>query len=162
MRFCWRGSRWDSTQPTAGFHSACWVTDYWMKLGDRATGALGLLVLACLIDVPRSFYVAGLIASVAIDLDHIPLYPGLLGTRTSARSRIPLPPCLSLPVPRLLSPRHRAVLAGVVTGLFDPFRAGNRRGSPGYEDALATAGHRMDRPLFDGSLGRSSRSQPLG
>ena len=73
------------------------------EVGHLATGALGLLVLACLIDVPRWFYVAGLIASVAIDLDHIPLYPGLLGTRTSARSRIPLPPCLSLPVPRLLA-----------------------------------------------------------
>ena len=46
-----------------------------------ATGALGLLVLACLIDVPRRFYVAGLIASVAIDLDHIPLYLGLLGDK---------------------------------------------------------------------------------
>ena len=41
--------------------------------------ALGLLVLECLIDVPRRFYVAALIASVAIDLDHIPLYLGLLG-----------------------------------------------------------------------------------
>ena len=41
-----------------------------------ATAALGLLVLACFIDVPRRFYVAARIASVAIDLDHIPLYLG--------------------------------------------------------------------------------------
>jgi hypothetical protein len=42
--------------------------------------ALGLLVLACFIEVPRRFYVAALVASVAIDLDHIPLFLGLLGS----------------------------------------------------------------------------------
>ena len=35
---------------------------------NPATGTLGLLALSCFIDVPRRFYVAGLIASVAIDL----------------------------------------------------------------------------------------------
>ena len=45
------------------------------------TAALGLLVLARLIDMPRQFYIAALIASVAIDLDHIPLYLGLLGNQ---------------------------------------------------------------------------------
>src|ERR1700746_2754859 len=47
------------------------------EVAHLATGALGLLALACFIDAPRRFYVAGLIASVAIDLDHIPLYLGL-------------------------------------------------------------------------------------
>ena len=51
------------------------------EVAHLATGALGLLALACLIDVPRRFYVAGLIASVAIDLDHVPLYLGLLGDK---------------------------------------------------------------------------------
>src|SRR5579863_5905790 len=49
------------------------------EVAHLATAALGLLVVACLVDVPRRFYVAALIASVAIDLDHIPLYLGLLG-----------------------------------------------------------------------------------
>src|ERR1700749_5188598 len=47
------------------------------EVAHLATGALGLLALSCFIDVPRRFYAAGLIASVAIDLDHIPLYLGL-------------------------------------------------------------------------------------
>ena len=41
------------------------------EVAHLATGALGLLALACFIDPPRRFYVAGLIASVAIDLDHV-------------------------------------------------------------------------------------------
>ena len=49
------------------------------EVAHLATAALGLLALACLIDVPRRFYVAALVASVAIDLDHVPLYLGLRG-----------------------------------------------------------------------------------
>ena len=47
------------------------------EVAHLVTGALGLLALACFIDPPGRFYVAGLIASVAVDLDHIPLYLGL-------------------------------------------------------------------------------------
>lgn len=36
----------------------------------------GLLALSCFIDAPRRLYVAGLIASTAIDLDRRPLYLG--------------------------------------------------------------------------------------
>ena len=57
-----------------------------------ATGALGLLALSCFIDVPRRFYVAGLIASVAIDLDHILFFSSGWGTQISGPSRIPWPP----------------------------------------------------------------------
>ena len=58
-----------------------------------ATGALGLLALSCFIDAPRRFYVAGLIASVAIDLDHIAPITSGWETRRSVLSRIPLPLC---------------------------------------------------------------------
>jgi len=51
------------------------------EVAHLATAALGLLVLARFLDLPRRFYVAALIASVAIDLDHIPLYLGLLPDR---------------------------------------------------------------------------------
>jgi hypothetical protein len=54
-----------------------------------AGGVLGLLVLSCSIDAPRRFYVAGLIASVAIDLNHVPLFFFGSGTRISGLSRIP-------------------------------------------------------------------------
>src|SRR4051812_9660816 len=42
-----------------------------------ATAALALLVLAQLVRLPTRFYVAALIASAAIDLDHIPVYLGV-------------------------------------------------------------------------------------
>src|SRR5438105_4865385 len=48
------------------------------EVAHLATAALGLLALACFIDAPRRFYIAALVASVAIDMDHIPLYLGLL------------------------------------------------------------------------------------
>jgi membrane-bound metal-dependent hydrolase YbcI (DUF457 family) len=82
-----------------------------------ATAALGLAVLACFVEVPRRFYIAALIASVAIDLDHIPLYLGLLGDQYNR------PPTHSLATVAVVagaaaaSRRHRAVLAGTATGL---------------------------------------------
>ena len=82
-----------------------------------ATGALGLLVLACFIDVPRRFYVAGLIASVAIDLDHIPVYLGLLGNQSQRPVTHSLATVLVFAGAAVVSRRHRAVLAGAVTGL---------------------------------------------
>ena len=47
------------------------------EVAHLATAALGLMVLACFADASRRFYVAALVASVAIDLDHIPLYLGI-------------------------------------------------------------------------------------
>jgi len=70
------------------------------EVAHLATAALGLMVLACLIDAPRRFYVAALVASVAIDLDHIPLYLELLGMTASARSPIPWPPSWCSPLRR--------------------------------------------------------------
>ena len=51
------------------------------EVAHLTTAALGLLVLACFVELPRQFYIAALIASVAIDLDHIPLWccPRLTG-----------------------------------------------------------------------------------
>jgi len=57
------------------------------EVAHLATGALGLLALACFIDAPRRSYVAGLIASVAIDLDHIPDYLGLMGSQPGRPDR---------------------------------------------------------------------------
>ena len=65
-----------------------------------ATGALGLLALACFIDAPRRFYVAGLIASVAIDLDHIAQYLGLMGHQEGRPFTHSLPPLLGWSWPR--------------------------------------------------------------
>src|SRR5215469_618688 len=59
-----------------------WTTGPVDEVAHLSTAALGLLVLARFIDAPRRFYVAALIASVAIDVDHIPLYLGLLRNRT--------------------------------------------------------------------------------
>ena len=50
-----------------GSRSASWPPAHSTSL---ATGALDLLAPSCFIDVPRRFYVAGLIVSVAIDLIH--------------------------------------------------------------------------------------------
>ena len=81
-----------------------------------ATGALGLLALACFIDAPRRFYVAAMIASVAIDLDHIPLYLGLLGDDGQRPVTHSLATVLVVAGAAVVSRRHRAVLAGIVTG----------------------------------------------
>ncbi len=96
-----------------------------------ATGALGLLVLACFIDVPRRFYVAGLIASVAIDLDHIPVYLGLLGNQFQRPVTHSLATVLVFAGGAVVSRRHRAVLAGVVTGLVIHFARDIAEGPPG-------------------------------
>lgn len=39
------------------------------EVAHLATAALGLMVVACFVDAPRRFYVAALVASVAIDLE---------------------------------------------------------------------------------------------
>ena len=95
-----------------------------------ATGALGLLALSCFIDVPRRFYVAGLIASVAIDLDHIPLYLGL-GNPAQRPVTHSLTTVLVVVVAAALSRRHRAVLVGAATGLLIHFARDIAEGPPG-------------------------------
>ena len=95
-----------------------------------ATGALGLLALSCFIDVPRRFYVAGLIASVAIDLDHIPLYLGF-GNPYQRPVTHSLATVLVVVVAAAVTRRHRAVLAGTATGLVIHFARDIAEGPPG-------------------------------
>lgn len=96
-----------------------------------ATGALGLLALSCFIDVPRRFYVAGMIASVAIDLDHVPLYFGLLGNEDQRPVTHSLATVIVVAGAAVVWRRHRAVLAGVVTGLLIHFARDIAEGPPG-------------------------------
>ena len=96
-----------------------------------ATGALGLLALFCFIDVPRRFYVAGMIASVAIDLDHIPLYLGLLGNEGQRPVTHSLATVVVVAGTAVVWRRHRAVLAGVVAGLLIHFARDIAEGPPG-------------------------------
>ena len=91
------------------------------EVAHLATAALGLMVLACFVDAPRRFYVAALIASVAIDLDHIPLYLGLLGDDGQRPVTHSLLTVLVVAGAAAVSRRHRVVLAGVVTGLLIHF-----------------------------------------
>ena len=100
------------------------------EVAHLTTGALGLLALACFIDAPRRFYVAGLIASVAIDLDHIPLYLGVgnPGQRPVTHS---LTTVLVVVIAAAVSRRHRAVLAGAATGLLIHFARDIAEGPPG-------------------------------
>jgi endonuclease/exonuclease/phosphatase family metal-dependent hydrolase len=95
-----------------------------------ATGALGLLALSCFIDVPRRFYVAGLIASVAIDLDHIPMYLGVANPNERPVTHS-LATVVVVLIAAVASRRHRAVLAGVATGLLIHFARDIAEGPPG-------------------------------
>ena len=108
-----------------------------------ATGALGLLALSCFIDVPRRFYVADLIASVAIDLDHIPLFSSGWGPKSAA--------CHAFPGHRGRRSRGRggqpsaSGRAGRRGGrAADPFRPGHRRRPTRGTDALAAFKHGLD------------------
>jgi hypothetical protein len=96
-----------------------------------ATGALGLLALSCFIDVPLRFYVAGMIASVAIDLDHIPLYLGLLGNEDQRPVTHSLATVIVEVGAAVVWRRHRAVLTGVVAGLLIHFARDIAEGPPG-------------------------------
>jgi inner membrane protein len=101
------------------------------EVAHLATGALGLLALACFIDAPRRFYVAGLIASVAIDLDHIADYLGLMGHQPGRPVTHSLTTVLVIVVAATLSRRHRAVLAGAATGLLIHLARDIAEGPPG-------------------------------
>ena len=107
-----------------------WTTGPVDEVAHLSAAALGLLVLARFIDAPRRFYVAALIASVAIDLDHIPLYLGLLGDQ----GQRPVTHSLSTVAvfaAAAASRRHRAVLVGVATGLVLHFARDIAEGYPG-------------------------------
>jgi hypothetical protein len=93
--------------------------------------AVGMLVLACLIDLPRCFYFAALIASVAIDLDHIPLYLGLLENKDQRPVTHSLGTVIIFAAAAVASRRHRAVFAGIVTGLVLHFARDIAEGPPG-------------------------------
>ena len=101
------------------------------EVAHLATAALGLLVLERFLDLPRRFYVAALVASVAIDLDHIPLYLGLLGNQDQRPVTHSLATVIVFVVTAAASRRHRAVLAGTATGLVLHFARDIAEGPPG-------------------------------
>jgi membrane-bound metal-dependent hydrolase YbcI (DUF457 family) len=108
-----------------------WTTGPVDEVAHLCTAALGLLVLACFIDAPRRFYVAALIASVVIDLDHIPLYLGLLGNEGQRPFTHSLSTVAVFAAAAVASRRHRAVLAGLATGLVLHFARDIAEGYPG-------------------------------
>lgn len=108
-----------------------WTTGPVDEVAHLSTAALGLLVLARFIDAPRRFYVAAVIASVAIDVDHIPLYLGLLGNQAQRPVTHSLLTLAVFVAAAAASRRHRAVLAGVATGLVLHFARDIAEGYPG-------------------------------
>ena len=108
-----------------------WTTGTVDEVAHLSTAALGLLVLARFIDAPRRFYVAALIASVAIDMDHIPLYLGLLGDQAQRPVTHSLSTVAVFVAAAVASRRHRAVLGGVVAGLVLHFARDIAEGYPG-------------------------------
>jgi membrane-bound metal-dependent hydrolase YbcI (DUF457 family) len=94
-----------------------WTTGPVDEVTHLSTAALGLLVLARFVDAPRRFYVAALIASVAIDVDHVPLYLGLLGNHAHRPVTHSLSTVAVFVAAAAANRRHRAVLAGAATGL---------------------------------------------
>jgi inner membrane protein len=106
-----------------------WTTGPVDEVAHLSTAALGLLVLARFIDAPRRFYVAALIASVAIDVDHIPLY--VLGIQAGRPVTQSLSTVAVFAAAAAASHRHRALLAGVATGLVLHFARDIAEGYPG-------------------------------
>jgi len=100
------------------------------EVAHVTTAALGLLVFACFVEAPRRFYLAGLVASVAIDLDHLPSY-----FWTGPEAARPVTHSLATVAVVLLGawlvPRHRAVLSGVAVGLVLHFARDITEGVPG-------------------------------
>jgi hypothetical protein len=114
-----------------GISFGLWTTGPIDEVAHLCTAALGLLVLACFIDAPRRFYVTALIASVAIDLDHIPLYLGLLGNEAQRPVTHSLSTVAVFAAAAVADRRHRAVLGGVATGLVLHFARDIAEGYPG-------------------------------
>jgi inner membrane protein len=125
-----------------------WTTGPVDEVAHLSTAALGLLVLARFIAAPRRFYVAALIASVAIDADHIPLYFGLLGNQAQRPVTHSLSTVAVVVLAAAASRRHRTVLAGVATGLVLHFARDIAEGYPGVrvfwplQDTSWIAGYR--------------------
>jgi len=107
-----------------------WTTGPVDEVAHLSTAALGLLVLARFIDAPRRFYIAALIASVAIDVDHIPLYLGLLGNQAQRPVTHSLS-TVAVFAAAAASRRYRAVLAAVATGMVLHFARDIAEGYPG-------------------------------
>jgi membrane-bound metal-dependent hydrolase YbcI (DUF457 family) len=108
-----------------------WTTGPVDEVAHLSTAALGLLVLARFIAAPRRFYVAALVASVAIDVDHIPRYLGLLGYQAERPVTHSLSTVAVFIAAAAASRRHRAVLAGVAAGLVLHFARDIAEGYPG-------------------------------
>lgn len=108
-----------------------WTTGPVDEVAHLCTAALGLLVLARFIDAPRRFYIGALIASVAIDVDHIPLYLGLLGDQGQRPVTHSLSTVVVFVAAAVASRGHRAVLAGAATGLVLHFARDIAEGYPG-------------------------------
>jgi len=108
-----------------------WTTGPLDEVAHLCTAALGLLVLAHFIDAPRRFYVAALIASVAIDADHIPLYLGLLGNQAQRPVTHSLTTVAVFAAAAAASRKYRAVLGGVAAGLVLHFARDIAEGYPG-------------------------------
>jgi hypothetical protein len=111
-------------------HDGLLVTGLLDDPAHLATAALGLLVVARFVEAPRRFYVAALIASVAIDLDHIPLYLGL-GAQNQRPVTHSLATVVVCAVAAAAGRRHRAILAGTVAGLLLHFARDIAEGPPG-------------------------------
>jgi hypothetical protein len=124
-----------------------WTTGPVDEVAHLSTAVLGLLVLTRFIDAPRRFYVAALIASVAIDVDHIPLYLGLLGNQAQRPVTHSLTTVAVFAAAAAASRKYRAVLGGVATGLVLHFARDIAEGYPGV---------RVFWPLQDTSLMVSS------
>lgn len=75
---------------------------------------------------------AGLIASVAVDLDHTPRYLGV-GNPNQRPVTHSLATVLVVVVAAALSCRHRAVLVGAATGLLVHFARDIAEGPPGVK-----------------------------
>jgi hypothetical protein len=114
------------------------------EVAHLTTAALGLLVLACFVELPRQFYIAALIASVAIDLDHIPLYLGLLGDEAGRPFTHSLATVVIFAGAAVVGRRHRAVLAGAAIGLVLHFARDIVEGAAGRENALARSANGLD------------------
>jgi inner membrane protein len=108
-----------------------WTTGPVDEVAHLATATLGLLVLARFIEAPRRFYIAALTASIAIDADHIPLYLGLLGNPAQRPVTHSLSTVAVFVAAAAVFRRHRAVLAGVATGLVLHFARDVAEGYPG-------------------------------
>ena len=146
------------------------------EVSHLATAALGLLVIDCFVVLPRRTWVAALVASVAIDLDHIPsyLWAGPEASRPVTHSMASV---VVVVLAAWLIPRYRAVLVGVAIGLVLHFARDITEGVPGVRVLWplrqdSWTGNRIEFiaivlallavRLTWTALGRTSRRAPVG